>query len=628
MNSLHGKVVLLRFCLPDASQKNSKRASCPAGSRSSPQDSIGSNITFVQPVYQELEHPSPTRAIPTRVNVQTQSTAHWEALVASSKVENEEADAAEWQALIQYNQLRHQLEFAFQRDQEEKRVQGLQDEQEKVLDGIKERLVEERTRSFTAEGTVSALEVDLANQKDDYEAEIEDLKDERDAALAALKEREEELKYQTSVKEEYLEAAAKATRERELLEDALEVKQQVVQSVSLASQSLQARCDRLEAQNVALLEEQAQGSTDQHIQDQAIITHFEKENAELRRTQDATEAENRELGQNLHQAIIDVGFTHAQNMGYRAAMEDENPARTAHLDGLLKVKDDAYHELEERVSMLSNAVAEERTFKAIRNEEAAGEIEGLQGELEWREAALQAVTQSRDLLQERTDSILQLLKSKIHHDDAVKAICSSHDAINTDNEMLISTLQHRDRIVSTATKETSALRTKIFDLETAAAKSHDQLQRQQSEISALEINDTRLQWITDTQPETFAHEKAALEARLQEQTLQIRNLLASGLSAGVIAFMDSKDAQIAQLQGQLQEWVSGYHQLQARLREGQSEYCPLFDNAPVWEEEKLRHRLRVAEMLLGGPLGEVVRGYEGWGPREAWFGLGRGGVGE
>ena len=33
-----------------------------------------------------------------------------------------------------------------------------------------------------------------------------------------------------------------------------------------------------------------------------------------------------------------------------AGMEDENPARTAHLDGLLKRKDEAYTEPEERAA--------------------------------------------------------------------------------------------------------------------------------------------------------------------------------------------------------------------------------------------------------------------------------------
>lgn len=65
---------------------------------------------------------------------------------------------------------------------------------------------------------------------------------------------------------------------------------------------------------------------------------------------ESAKRENARLMAENHFAQLEVGHCHAANACYRAELEDANPARTAHLDGLLKRKDEAYVELEERAA--------------------------------------------------------------------------------------------------------------------------------------------------------------------------------------------------------------------------------------------------------------------------------------
>lgn len=130
-------------------------------------------------------------------------------------------------------------------------------------------------------------------------------------------------------------------------------------------------------------------------------------------------------------AQLEVGFVCFQNLGYRAALETENPARTVQIDELIKGKDaqlKALHaRIEGEIASLHASLATEKRKRNFDRTEAACIIEGLEGNSEWQEAALVTFSRGREELQQWTDALLAMFKRKLYRDKKLKTIVDSHD---------------------------------------------------------------------------------------------------------------------------------------------------------------------------------------------------------
>ena len=97
----------------------------------------------------------------------------------------------------------------------------------------------------------------------------------------------------------------------------------------------------------------------------------------MRSEAESTQEEVKRLKAENHFAQIEVSHCHAINAQYRNEMENADPARTAHIDGHLKCKDEAFAELEIRAADCAEQLAEEQKNRAIDNVYAQGKISDL-----------------------------------------------------------------------------------------------------------------------------------------------------------------------------------------------------------------------------------------------------------
>lgn len=241
--------------------------------------------------------------------------------------------------------------------------------------------------------------MDLANERDDHDADltmIETLKKERSDLRKRLSGRSTELR--------------NAKKETKLLQKSLEetIAKQSTDEVSAERVGTEstARIRELENQKASLIEN---------------FDYATSEIARLRSERIATQEELKELRTQNHFAQLEVGHLHANNACYRAELEDSNPARTAHIDGYLRCKDEAYAELEARAASCAEELAEEQKNRAVDNVYAQGKINGLNTELAHRSNMITALTEGREILQEQKEEIFQMFQGKIFQRDVDEA---------------------------------------------------------------------------------------------------------------------------------------------------------------------------------------------------------------
>ncbi|KAL9632405.1 MAG: hypothetical protein Q9164_005335, partial [Protoblastenia rupestris] len=364
----------------------------------------------------------------------------------------------------------------------------------------------------------------------------------------------------------------------------------------------------------------AQGQRLKHATNKARIA--EKVNEKLRREKEGLQTEKETLERDLDQertktlglerenkcAARDVGFFAVQNAFYRHEMEDSDPARTALFDGIIQRKEEAIIRIERDLEACHVLLAEEKKGRAVDNVNAKAENKALRQQLEDRTSALDAMSESREGLQEQMDKVAKMFKAKIYHDDMVKAICDSHDAINHDNAFLIAALQKRDNTTADAFKETARCKAEIIELSYTNEANKQKHAQTESEKSQLIQKTDELEWKSELHAQTIHEINEAHKSQLQEFTNQIRELqhelnalLHDNLNHTTQRILAAKDHEIHELQVTVESYDATCKQFYNELLElggvnGKSfSFRAHYAEIQDWRNEDLKRRLKIAE---------------------------------
>lgn len=360
-----------------------------------------------------------------------------------------------------------------------------------------------------------------------------------------------------------------------------------------------------------------------------VIRNMEKE-------AESKEEENKKLKAENHFAQLEVGYIHGINAGYRAAAEDDNPARTAHLDGLLKHKDAAFAELEHRAADCAETLAEAKTQRAVGNAHHEGQIRGLKRELAHRLNINQALTDGKQILQAQNDHVAQLFRQRIHHPAAIDALLHDHDAIQQDNAFLIKMITERHCYVLDAETRAAALQAAAITADHAAAcaeRHHRQTQQSRNGLVALNHD---LAAKLDIMQEMRDERAQDLEQTIRQQAADLALCLrspAEGANDVLTARLRTQEARARALSAELERAQSVAGQWRLRAMEREDGFCPMFgcDEVVDWGSEEVRWRVREAERRVGMLGREVVeaerKGKEGFRVGIVVGGIGRRGRG-
>lgn len=312
---------------------------------------------------------------------------------------------------------------------------------------------------------------------------------------------------------------------------------------------------------------------------------------------EAMEEEIKVLKAQNHFAQLEVGHCHAANACYRDAAEDDNPARTAHLDGLLKRKDEAYVELEERAAECAKLLAEEKKQRAIEKEYSEAEIRGMHKELAHRFKVIEALTEGRDVLKAQNDWVFQMFQGKIFHNDVIEAFLRDYHVIQKDNSLLIKMIKEHQCYMVGTEKQLADLRAEKIANDHAAHVEYLEHRQTQQSLNGLTYVNSQLNAKIDFQDEIREELKVELEGRIQTQAAEIEQILLSGADNWLIQRQQAQDRQIDSLNAKITEYYSIANQWRTRSIEQDDRFCPLnnYQEVADFHAEETRWRLTEAE---------------------------------
>lgn len=600
--------------LSDFLCNSAKRASCPPTFRHSPANSADTTRTLV-----DSSPDGSMRQIDFGVRPKRPLNP-WTANIGAdgsyAKAIPNAEDVGELKSVVIEIQDKHEACLAKLKQNHYQEVEQLKREVLAALDAAQENIDNLKTRLFTAETTVSARDVGIANLEDDHEAEISELREEKAKVSSDLQQQGRELSLAIQRKDFFEEGVSKASREHKALEykvaerDAL-IKDMVIQGMAAHT--------KIAKQDEALGE--ASGKIEAMEHDLEIVR-----------------SQNFGLQLDLKQAALEVGFFAAQNAEYRAVMEDEDrdPARTAHFDGLLHGKDAKIIELEEEIVAANAALRDERSQRLKEMALSKREVEDLQTEFNHVAAAEEALSESRGNLQARTSAFEDMFKGKIYHDDMVKAICNSHDAIIQDNASLLAIVRKRDLLVLVAKEETALIEAEKVKLNNELDNEKVRQRELEPKVGVLEEKNDRLQWMVEMQPGIIEHAAKGREAKMQESEQEVQrlrqqmdNLIHDKSDFAFQRLMNSKDNEIKRLGLQLEKSHSINDQLHdvttAQLKQWWGcdfDFVNGFMNREIrdWHSEDIKRRLRYAEGRIAEQETKRAQDFGKHGPLAAWMG--------
>ena len=389
---------------------------------------------------------------------------------------------------------------------------------------------------------------------------------------------------------------------------------------------------------------EAQGRKLRHAENKGRV--FEKANGKLTREQQDLHANNAKLENELQQAratnanlerqnrqaALDVGFFAVQNAFYRSEMEDSDPARTALFDGIIQRKDEAIVRLEDDVHVCYAKLAEEEKRRAMERVTTACAIEGLEQDLKDRTASIDAITLSRDALQEQLDYTAEMFKSKIYHDDMVKAICNSHDAISQDNAFLITALQKRENNIRKTKQDLGLSKAETIEVRCTIEAAKQENAQLNSKISHQTQRIDELEWRIELHPQALEDAKAPYINHIRtltDKNDQLRTdhtaLLSHSLEYTYQRILAEKDAKINQLQKSIEKMTMTCNGLYNEVLELGGVNGELFDHdvhceeIQDWRGEEFKRRLRFAEGRLVPEQVEWAQKFVEKGPLRAWM---------
>ncbi|KAL9100584.1 MAG: hypothetical protein Q9163_004058 [Psora crenata] len=297
-------------------------------------------------------------------------------------------------------------------------------------------------------------------------------------------------------------------------------------------------------------------------------------NAALQRVLGIERAKNAELERENRDATLDIDFFALQNAFYRYEMEYSDPARTALSDGILQRKDEAIIRREEDLEACYRLLAEERKGYAIDKAKAEEESKRFKHELEDLTSSLEQVSNSRATLQEQFNKVAEMFRSKIYHNDMVKAICDSHEVITQDNAFLIAALQKRHSRAKDAYEHIASYKTEVIELNCTIEANKQKEAQLEGEKSRLVQRVDELEWKDELHEQALRDMKESYERKLwvvSRETLRVRqeiNIILEtsldGMSELLVTAMQQK---ILELQETVERCALARDQLYNKLLE-------------------------------------------------------------
>ncbi len=334
---------------------------------------------------------------------------------------------------------------------------------------------------------------------------------------------------------------------------------------------------------------------DLQAQNQALeadLTSTRHTIAQLTSEAQTAKAELHRLKRQQHFLQLEISHCHAGNAGYRAALEDENPARTAHLDNILQRKDEDYADLERRADECAAQLAEKERQSAIDSVSAQGKLEGLEKEFAHRMQIIKALSEGKEVLKKQNDEVVEYFKKKIFKDDALELIQRDSESVKTDNTLLTKILQERDFYVRDAEKRATELRAEAVNREYEIEAERREHRRTTQSLNGLTAQYGVLEAKLEMRDEMTSEREKALEAQVQQLRSVVDNIEHHGADAVLLQRLRDQEAQTIAM-GEEVRRVTGYaHHWRMRALEQAGDWCPMWNAGEVgdWEAEDRRWR--------------------------------------
>ena len=393
-----------------------------------------------------------------------------------------------------------------------------------------------RTEIFTAGGIIKGLENELDSNLEDYQADLDCMKEERDEAEEKLELRNQQLRNIGEQKRKAQAEVKTAKKEIEKLHKELEAsRRQTVEAegnaedlktgLQQANEEIRMLCSA-NATAWTIFEQRSQIN---HLQ--AVNQHLEHDKVRIAESLDSAIATN---NQQAEMAALSQGLAAAHNQAiamenrvfeYQASRENQ-PELTAHLDGLLKLKDEVNDDLRARYQQCAEQRMESEKMRAIDREHFLGVRAELQRDLATQKEEIGGLKDCREKFRWESEQIRELFARKIFKDDVVEVINAEHEALKNDNAFLISMVGAREAHVKEAMAKLPPLEVKIIELESAMEKSQAKQTELQAEVNGLTTRKGDLEVARDLQEialnvrqedlDKAEAEKQRLEAILRE----------------------------------------------------------------------------------------------------------------
>ncbi len=539
--------------------------------------------------------------------------AHFGALAERIKADEKAASDAEWETVIAFSNIAHQAELSELHKSYRQEIQTAREgmlEAFDVSDTISKELIRNlQTRAFTAEGNVSAREVDIENLKDDQKAEKDELREGTLQVSRMVEERDAELKTARSRKDTFQRTLVELKKETKSLQVQVQEKEEMLRGAFEESKALKSNRNKLDWKSTEAVR---------------LITGLQQA---LR----AEQTETKNLKLELKQAMDDCLFFTLQASHCRDGQED--PARTADVDGLLQRKDAQLEAYRDQLAECSKAMKDEVQSRRKGNAQMEGKIQALEDELNYRIAANGSLLGSRDRLQAQVDQQCRMFEGKIYHEDMVKAMCDSHDAINVDNASLIATIKVRDHAILAARTDTADREVTIVDLEEKLAAGQNQQNELRMALDDLGRERDTLRWKVDSQPDIDEQGLERLQSDLRASSdevfhlgQELRQVYHDKLDATVQRLLATKDGEIDRLCRDVGQCRSVNAQLEDQLIQARGVDGYEFDfrwygeYIKDWHAEDIRRRLHFAESQLAKQRSELLKEVRAQGPVAVWRG--------
>ncbi len=364
--------------------------------------------------------------------------------------------------------------------------------------------------------------------------------------------------------------------------------------------------DRQRLQKQQLLNDSVPDCPELAIVPTRDITHLQAQNqaleadltstrhtiAQLTSEAQTAKAELDRLKSQQHLLQVEISHCHAGNAGYRAALEDENPARTAHLDNILQRKDEDYADLERRADECAAQLAEKEKQSAIDSVSAQGRLEGLEKELAHRMQTIKALSEGKEVLKKQNDEVVEYFKKKIFKDDALELIQRDSESVKTDNTLLTKILQERDFYVQDAEKRATKLRAEAVNREYEIEAERREHRRTAQSLNGLTAQYGVLEAKLEMRDEMTSEREKALQAQVQDLRSVVDNIEHHGADAVLLQRLRDQEAQTVAT-GEEVGRVTGYaHHWRMRALEQAGDWCPMWNAGEVgdWEAEDRRWR--------------------------------------